>query len=101
MRRATVLSWAGALVAVCVGGCGARPTCVASGGDWKECATITLRCLDGEVHVVDEPAPDVCQDGCTCPSEAPVWDERLGCIAEDLCTLTTVAGDSRGGRLAA
>lgn len=65
-----------------LGGC-AQPLCSASGGTWSDCAVEQAWCVDGEVQTGDQLT--MCEDGCTCPSEAPVWDHEKGCIEADAC----------------
>lgn len=65
-------------------GCGERAMCGGTGGAWSECASTARWCVDGVV-VEEGVAPATCEAGCTCPVDAPVWDEALGCITEASC----------------
>ena len=80
----------GALALVVLHGCGEQPQCTATGGEWTDCAVVHARCIGGEVKLDDQESPAMCEQGCTCPSDAPVWDEAAGCITEAGC----VAGGS-------
>ncbi len=65
-------------------GCGAEALCASTAGTWGDCAVQNKLCEGGQVR---EPgvSPAVCSDGCTCPSEAPVWHDERGCITEVSC----------------
>lgn len=70
---------------VALHGCGASAPCAATGGEWNDCAVVQARCVDGEVKSDDQADLTICEEGCTCPSEAPVWDAEAGCVTEADC----------------
>ena len=76
-------------------GCGERAQCGGSGGAWSECAATTVWCVDGEV-VEEGEAPAICEAGCTCPADAPVWDAAKGCMSAETCAGSCTDADEDG-----
>jgi hypothetical protein len=66
-------------------GCQEQARCAASGGDWDTCASVDLRCVEGELIPITGDEPAICEHGCHCPDEAPVWDAGAGCLTEAEC----------------
>ncbi|MES2645118.1 MAG: hypothetical protein V4850_36865 [Myxococcota bacterium] len=79
-----LVSVLGALVLAVLHGCGEPSACTATGGDWNDCAVVQAWCIDGAVFNELE-SPAICEQGCTCDSDAPVWDAAAGCITEASC----------------
>jgi hypothetical protein len=80
-----IVSMLGGLALVVLHGCGGPASCNATGGEWNDCAAVQAWCIGGEVTLNDQESPAVCEQGCTCPSDAPVWDAAAGCITETSC----------------
>lgn len=66
-------------------GCQEPAQCAATGGEWNDCASVEAWCVDGEVKPNDQDRLAVCEQGCSCPDDAPVWDAEAGCVTAATC----------------
>jgi hypothetical protein len=84
--RTRIASTLGAFAtALFLQGCQEQARCAASGGEWNTCASVDLRCVEGEVILITGVELTICEHGCHCPDEAPVWDAAAGCVTEAEC----------------
>ena len=71
-------------VAVALSACTPRSQCAATDGAWDECgAGAAPRCVDGMASLDFRPA--ICEPGCVCPVDAPIWAEDVGCVTALEC----------------